>query len=606
MESSVSDDALAFVEKFEAAEQASQSARQRSERCRDYYDNKQLTDDEVAELQRRGQPPVVDNVIAGKVNWLVGQEMNRRTDPKAFPRTPEHEQGADSATDALRFVCDNTNWNKKRSAVWQDMLIEGYGGVEVVHVEKRGKIEVAVNRYPWDRLFFDPHSREEDFSDAQYLGAVIWSDRKAVEKQYPQAKDGIEGALSNRAAIAGTFEDRPQHQIWGDKERDRVRIVLMHYRDGDKWKWVKFTYGVVLESGESIYVNDDGESECPLIMQSAYVDRENNRYSETLKLLDMQDEINKRRSKLLHLASSRQTYGIKGAVGSVATMKREMARPDGHIEITTEAMEEASRVGMRPFDVIPTNDMAASQAALLSEAKDSIQNMGATEALRGEADGDSGRAVLAKQQGAQQSLTPLNDKLSDFTRRVYEAMWNRIRQFWTEERWIRVTDDERNVRFVTLNKRVTLADKLQEYPPEAVQQFAYKNGLGPNDPRLAQVVDVENPIETLEVDIILEEVPDMVTLEAETFEQLVNIDAARQGVLPLEMLIKASPLKASVKDEILEHLEQQQEQQGQDPRAEMEMASAQADIEETQTKAALNAANAQKSEVETQLMAAGY
>ena len=606
MESTLDDRALNFVEKFEAAESASDAARATSERCRDYYDSNQLTAEERSELERRGQPPVVDNVIAGKINWLVGQEMNRRTDPKAFPRTPDHEQGAEAATDALRFVCDNVEWHEKRSAVWENMLIEGFGGVEVVHVEKRGKIEVAVNLYSWDRLFYDPHSKKDDFSDARYLGAVIWSDRKEVERQYPKAKGGLDGAMNDRSAVSETYDDRPSNQVWGDKQRNRVRIVLMHYLEDDKWKWVKFSYGVILEEGESPYLNSDGESECPLLMQSAYVDRENNRYGETLKLLDMQDEVNKRRSKALHLSTSRQTYGIKGAVDSVLSMKRELARPDGHIELNAEAFEDAARVGMKPFDMVPTNDMLASQFALLQEAKNSIQDMSATEALMGSADGDSGRAVLAKQQGAMQALTPLNDKLSRFTRRVYEAIWNRVRQYWTEERWVRVTDDERNVRFVSINKPVTLNDKMRDYPPELVREFAYRNGLGPGDPRLSQVVEVENPIGELEVDIILEEVPDTVTLESETFEQLVNIDAARGGVLPLEMLIEASPLRSNVKTKILEHLEQQKEQQSQDPRMAAEMQTAQAEVEETQSKTALNAANAQKSQVEAQRLALGY
>ena len=32
--------------------------------------------------------------------------------------------------------------------------------------------------------------------------------------------------------------------------------------------------------------------------------------------------------------------------------------------------------------------------------------------------------------------------------RLHEATWLRIRQFWTSEKWIRVTDDEKNTRWV--------------------------------------------------------------------------------------------------------------------------------------------------------------
>ena len=40
----------------------------------------------VTELRKRGQPPVVINRIARKVDWLLGLEAQRRTDPRAFPR----------------------------------------------------------------------------------------------------------------------------------------------------------------------------------------------------------------------------------------------------------------------------------------------------------------------------------------------------------------------------------------------------------------------------------------------------------------------------------------------------------------------------------------
>jgi hypothetical protein len=65
------------------------------------------------------------------------------------------------------------------------------------------------------------------------------------------------------------------------------------------------------------YVDQDGESYCPWIFESANVDRENNRYGEMRHLIDPQDEINKRRSKALHLLNSRGVIATEGAVNDV-------------------------------------------------------------------------------------------------------------------------------------------------------------------------------------------------------------------------------------------------------------------------------------------------
>jgi hypothetical protein len=120
------------------------------------------------------------------------------------------------------------------------------------------------------------------------------------------------------------------------------------------------------------------------------------------------------------------------------------------------------------------------------------------------------------------------------------------------------------------------------------------------DPRYQQVAAIENPVSELDVDIIIDEATDFVTLQQEQFTQLANL--AQSGVpIPPDVLIKASALRN--KDELLEMLQQQ----GQNPMAEIEMAKAQAEIEGKQAKAMKDAADAQKTQAEAAMAAAtGY
>lgn len=71
----------------------------------------------------------------------------------------------------------------------------------------------------------------------------------------------------------------------------------------------------MLDSGESPYIDEDGQSICPLMLQAAYIDRDGVHYGVVRDMLDTQDEINKRRSKLLHQLNTRQTMGLKGRSG---------------------------------------------------------------------------------------------------------------------------------------------------------------------------------------------------------------------------------------------------------------------------------------------------
>ena len=593
-----SDKTERFVRMFEEAEEATLTARGNAERDRDYYDGKQLTDDEVKALRKRGQPPLVINRIRRKIDWLKGFEIQRRTEPKAIPRNPTSEHDADSATDSIRFVCDNVNWDKIRSAVHENLLIEGIGGVEVVHEQKGDEIEVAINRYNWDRLFYDPHSMEPDFSDARYLGAVIWMDAEELKNMEGVKSLEVEWTLQE-AGTSDTYDDRPKWSLWGDNKRKRVRVVLLHYKEGGKWHWCRYFKGGIIDKGESPYKDEDGNTVCPLIMASLYVDRDNNRYGVVRDMIDPQDEINKRRSKALHQLTMRQAVMEQGAVDSMEDVRRELARPDGII-IKQPDMG---------FEILDQSQLASGQMALLQEAKSEIDMMGANSALAGETgESASGRAVIAKQQGGIIEFAGNMDRLGMFSNEVYRQIWMRIRQFWTEERWIRVTDDDRNVRFVGLNKPMTLADELREAPQEQAMQAAQQMGLRPDDPRLNQVTRIQNHIAKLEVDIEIEEVPDQIAVSAEEFQALANMGPALIQSNPMyaavvnEMLIETAPgLSADTRDKLrqmTQQIEQQNlqasagAQQTEQMQGQVALEKASADIRATTAKAAKDEASA--------------
>jgi hypothetical protein len=559
-----------LVRDFEDAEEASADAREKAERDRDYYDGKQLTSEEERELQRRGQPVIVVNRTKRKIDYLLGHERASRTDPKAYPRTMNDEGAAEAATDALRYVCDAQRFDVKRSSVWENLLIEGFGGVEVgAEVNARGEPEPVITHVSWDRIFYDPHSKRPDFSDAKYLGTVAWMDQEDAVDKWPEAEAAFIAMMDS--SLSDTYDDRPSSTAWADGRRRRIRIVQMYYRKSGVWYSCIFTKGGMLRPSQPVeYVNEDGEPDCPLILQSAYIDRDNNRYGVVREMIGPQDEVNKRRSKALHLLSVRQTIGEQGAVADVAAMKREMAKPDGHIEIAP---------GMR-FEVSDTTDLATGQVTLLQEAKAEIDLIGPNAAMTGKDDkAPSGRAILASQQGGNIELGPLTDALRQWQWRVYRAIWCRIKQYWTAEKWVRVTDDEDNLKWVPLNKPVTLDEKLQTDPEAMNRVQAIRQNLEQTNPmmvpqfeqelraNLGQVVDIQNDLARMDIDINLQDAPDTVTLQAEQFDQLVQLATAMPGLIPPDALIEASALRSETKKRITDRMEQQQAAPPPDPMA---------------------------------------
>lgn len=542
------DDQLAMlVQYYEAAEQATVDSRAEAETWRDYRNGDQWTEAEANTLKKRKQPIVTIDRIGPKIDFLMGMEAQQRSDPKAYPRTPKEEQGAEAATDALRFVMDQNRWDEVRSQCFDAFMVEGTCGADVRIVEKYGEQCVEVLPIMWDRMFFDPHSRMRNYSDAKYKGQFLWMDLDDALAQWPDAAGALNSTMAaESSAPAETFGDVPRMR-WADPKRRRVRIVEMWTQEAGGVFHSTFTKAGVLERMESPYVNEHGEPEDGFVFGSCYVDRDGNRFGVVKRWISLQDEINKRRSKAMHLMNTRQTFG-NALTGDKNKLKAELGKPDGHVE-----MEGDAKFG-EDFGVIPTNELAAAQFQLLQEAKQEIDAVGVNAAMTG-AEGRvmSGRALMARQESGQQELGPIFDWFKSWQLAVYRKVWNRVRQYWTSEKWVRVTDNEANVRFVGLNQPLTMADQILDNMRKAGTQVTPQMEADAKaSPALQQIVGTKNNVAEMDVDITLDTAPATASLQIEQFQGLVEL--AKGGIpIPPRALIKASSIRN--KDEILEEME---------------------------------------------------
>lgn len=533
-------------------------ARLLQERDRDYYDHKQWTDEEVRKLAKRNQAPIIVNRVKPKVEGLIGLYMLRNSDPKGYPRTKKHEKASEAVTDGLRYVADDNDFPFTKMMVAGDFFVEGYGGcLTDVRQKKNGEIEIKISHIPWDRIYFDPHSRALDFSDSRYFGIVLWMDEDQVREQFPDAN--VDELLSGAQEVDETFEDRPR---WYDRDRKRVRVAMEFYQQNG-WKMCVFNHGgFLVPPQESPFLDDEGEPSNPIELVSANVDRDNMRYGEVRGFISQQDEINHRRSKALHLMSSRQTFGRKGAVKDIPSLKRELAKPDGHVEFDGDKFGD-------DFGVLPTSDMLAGQVELYQDAKAEIDAQSFNAQLAGERQsGDlSGIAIQKLQAAGTMELNRQFELLKGFEKRVYRQIWSRIKQFWTEEKWIRVTDDQDALRWVGFNTGITAQTFLEETINDdsaplmkRKQAAAAYTHLMQNQPEaLEQIVGSQNDVSDLDVDIILDQSFDNINTQQEQFKLLAQF--AQGADIDIIELIELSELRG--KDELIEKIEKRRQEAAQ-------------------------------------------
>jgi hypothetical protein len=253
--------------------------------------------------------------------------------------------------------------------------------------------------------------------------------------------------------------------------------------------------------------------------------------------------------------------------------------------------------------------MSQAQFSLLGEAKAELDAVSVNAQLSGERQGAiSGAAVQALQTGGMLELAPAMAALQRWRRGCYRQFWYRIKQFWCEEKWVRVTDSYNTLKWVGLNHKVTIAEALQEQasdesldPELRIQAAQTLQGMTQSqDPRLTQFVETRNEVAALEMDIILESAPDTLTIQNEQFQLLAQLAASRPEI-PFAAILKLSQIRE--KDTILADIEQRGEQQAQVQQqlAASQAQAAQADAQMKQAKLQIDAAKAEADISNTQV-----
>ncbi|MEP9368665.1 hypothetical protein [Xanthobacter sp. VNH20] len=523
--------------------------------ARHYYHGDQLTAEERRVLAKRRQPAVTNNRIARKINGTIGVLSRSRQDPKAYPRTPEHEDGAETATEVLRYAMDRVDWPTIDTATALTAAINGIGVVEV-YLEQgdHGDPEIGLATVDADSWFYDPRSYRQDFSDAAYHGVVKWLDEDDVKRMFPEAADKVDSLMSGGWADSAQSRDREQR--WVNTTERQVRVVEHWYLWRGEWRWCFYSGDIELMCGVSPFRDEKGKTVSRFIGFSANVDHDGDRYGFIRNLKSPQDEINARRSKALHTLNVRRVIADKGAVDNVEKARAEMARPDGWIE-KNPGRELNADDAARQADL-------AGQLRFLEDAKNEIENQGFNPSLIGTGvQNMSGRAIDLQQQAGMAELGPFLNNYRGWKLRVYRMVWNAIQQYWTSERWLRVTDDEDLFRFIQLN-----ALQVNEW----------------GEPMIV------NDLGSLDVDIVIEEGPDVI-VSAQATEQV--LAALAQNGVPVapEMIIEMSDLPGRVKKKALA-IQEKLRQPPQDPAAGIKQAL---EIEDAKAKIGKTRADALKS-----------
>lgn len=575
-------------EKFSHALEATDENNTFCVRDRKYVDGDQLTPTVRAELKKRGQPEFVNNKIAPAVNGILGIIDAADSEPEAFPRNLEGRDAADTATKVLRYIADDCQLPDTLDFSSKEFLIEGTCAAIVLGDDD----SVWVEPIAWRDFFYDPESTRHDFKDARYLGMAKWLDIDVVEGLYPETYAAI-GSPFDENDFTTSEKELKERKTWVDSSRKRLRVVEMYYVDG-KGIWHRFVFcrGGFLDYGVSEYMDDDGRPVCPIIAVSYEITQNNERYGVVRNMVGLQDEVNARRSKMLHLINSRQVRQTDQMAPSenMAIAKSEAAKADGVIPFG--------------YEVVQTADMASGQMTILQQSLSDLDRLAPTPAVLGRSSGanESGRSRQILQEAGYTELARNISRFENFEVRIYRQMWLRAKQFWKAQRYVRVTNEMRAPEFIAINKPIMGEPQPQYVPGPDGQPLFGPDGM-PVVQLVPTVMGYENRLAEMEMDISVDRVPTSMNLQQETFKEVAGLAASLQ-LNPLDPafvpILRLSGLPNTRR--IIEELEAAREEQAKAAEAQQQMAQAEMQVEGQvkQAKAAKDMASAEKYSAEAE------
>jgi hypothetical protein len=489
---------------------------------RHYYHGDHWTHAEIRKLRERRQPVTTENQIVKKVNGVIGLIERLRQDPKAYARTPKHDEGAELATATLKFVLDNNDWKSKSSRIAGGAAIDGISGIEYDLVPgDEGDPSLEMHIVYGDGFFYDPRSYDEGFTDVRYLGVAKWVDLEQAKEIAPDKAAEL-SSLSETGTDLTTIADTDREKNWINTNEKKLRLIDHWYIKDGKWRWCLYVGTTMLMQGISPFIDEKGKTFPRYRMFSAAVDHDGDRYGFNRNLKSPQDQLNHFNSKKSHIANTRRIISEKGAVDDIEIARREWARPDGWVEQNPGLKITPDTTTMSDFQGL---------SELATESRTYLENFGPNPSLIGQGlEDSSGRAIQLLQQAAIAELGPYLAAYKNWKIRVYRDIWNIIQRYWTSERWIRVTDDQNVAQFFQINKL-----QLDQYGRPAIV----------------------NAIGSLDVDIIIDEGPDTVNMQADNMMVLQTLGPQFAQNFP-EIAIELSPLQNSVKKPMLEKIKAKQ------------------------------------------------
>lgn len=526
-----------------------------------FYDGEQWTKEEIDRLSENGQPAIVINKLASKIDNIAGSEISGRTRIFYRSRSGEkrEEETARALTDLALYVAEQNDQGLEISNMFKEGLVSGVAWLDV-GVQKGFEGPHIFNRYEESSsVVWDQNFKRADYSDARFICRERWLDEETLKAMFPNTSESLLLSNSNSSGVQTNinFMQKPQFEIHYQNSDEKTHLVVeVQFKQTEKSYKVTTPQGKVFQTFDKKVAfidmeNTVEESHAQRIYLAYFSDnilldyrplpynfnnftlipyiykrdkKDGRPYGLLRGAIDPQRELNKRRSKAMHLLNTAQVIADIDAVEDPNILAKEAARPDGII---------LKRPG-KDLRIIRNSDLAASQVSVMDQASRDIQEVVGLfdESIGRHSNATSGIAIHQRQRASAMNQMFAFDALRRSKKMLGIRVLSLIRQFFNHSMVIQITDHLGASNAVQLNVPVTdkNGNTLQNENGEPLKYNDVSVGV---------------------FDILVEEVKDVLSSRELEAEQLNLLMQAGVPIAP-KFLVEATNLKN--KEEILQSL----------------------------------------------------
>ena len=222
-----------------------------AKKCVDYYDHKQLTQEQIDRLHELGMPDIVENLVQPAINSVLGNEAQRRQDWMVSPDDDDSQEVAEGLNSLLNEHMKLCEANSRCSEAYASQIKSGIGWLHVRRSDNPMKSEYAIEYVHRDEISWDMRGRAQDLVDSRWLSRRRFLDVDEAKAFLPKKHHALVDLVANSwqnpedhwefAEECGSGRFEQLYAEWQsasanieyviDSQRKRVALYEVYYRE---------------------------------------------------------------------------------------------------------------------------------------------------------------------------------------------------------------------------------------------------------------------------------------------------------------------------------------------------------------------------------------